>query len=112
MNQSLGMVFVIMKLLHLPVCMTMEIVGVCKIFEILCNNTHLTKIYYWFFTDCMWTFIHDGICDDNNNREECDWDGFDCCLEDIYIIDEYCNECLCHLDDENNNTSTEKGVPP
>ena len=78
------------------------------------NNTHvhLTKIYYWFFTDCMWTFIHDGICDDKNNREECDWDGFDCCLEDIYIIDEYCNECLCHLDDENNNTSTEKGVPP
>ena len=52
----------------------------------------------------MWTFIHDGICDDKNNREECDWDGFDCCLENT-TFDEYCDICLCHLDDKNNNSS-------
>ena len=57
----------------------------------------------------MSTFIHDGICDDNNNREECDWDGFDCCLENVIV--DFCIKCLCHLDDENNN-STQKGVPP
>ena len=53
--------------------------------------------------------IHDELCDDQNNNEECDWDGSDCCLENVNI--DFCIKCLCHLDDENNN-STEKGVPP
>ena len=61
-----------------------------------------------FFTDCMGWLIHDGICDDQNNNEECDWDGFDCCLENSNV--EFCDKCLCHLDDVNNN-STGTGVP-
>ena len=52
--------------------------------------------------------IHDELCDDQNNNEECDWDGFDCCLENVIV--DFCIKCLCHLDDVNNN-STGTGVP-
>ena len=66
-------------------------------------------MFVYVFTDCMPWLIHDELCDDQNNNEECDWDGFDCCLENVNTY--FCIKCLCHLDDENNN-STEKGVPP
>jgi hypothetical protein len=46
--------------------------------------------------ECLLKFIGDGACDDDNNYEECNWDGGDCC-EDA-IVDWYCNECICHLD--------------
>jgi len=42
----------------------------------------------------------DGMCDDETNNSECDWDGGDCCggNTDYYSYDfayAYCTECLC-----------------
>ena len=42
----------------------------------------------------------DGMCDDETNNSECDWDGGDCCggNTDMYSYDfayAYCTECLC-----------------
>ena len=37
--------------------------------------------------------IGDGICDDDFNNEECDWDGGDCCGDDVNTI--FCSECEC-----------------
>ena len=31
--------------------------------------------------DCVTSWIHDGYCDDHNNKALCDWDGRDCCNE-------------------------------
>ena len=42
-------------------------------------------------TNVLWT--GDGYCDDINNNIVCEWDGGDCCGEDI--IDDYCFECSC-----------------
>ena len=30
---------------------------------------------------CVFNWIGDGKCDDLNNKEECDWDGGDCCVD-------------------------------
>ena len=38
-------------------------------------------------------WVGDGYCDDVNNNNECEWDGGDCCGENI--IDDYCYECDC-----------------
>merc|ERR1712072_380311 len=35
----------------------------------------------------------DNFCDDDNNNEECGWDGGDCCGDDIQT--DYCNDCDC-----------------
>ena len=38
-------------------------------------------------------FIGDGFCDDENNNEECNWDGGDCCGDNINT--DYCSVCAC-----------------
>ena len=35
----------------------------------------------------------DSYCDDENNNEGCNWDGGDCCGEDVDKA--YCTECKC-----------------
>ena len=35
----------------------------------------------------------DGYCDDENNNEACQWDGGDCCGENVNTI--YCSACEC-----------------
>merc|ERR1712226_1408939 len=35
----------------------------------------------------------DGYCDDNNNNDGCDYDGGDCCGDDVNT--KYCTECEC-----------------
>merc|ERR1719203_860685 len=35
----------------------------------------------------------DGVCDDDNNNEGCDWDGGDCCL--AIVKKDHCKECAC-----------------
>ena len=35
----------------------------------------------------------DNYCDDNNNNESCDWDGGDCCGDDVNTT--YCSLCKC-----------------
>ena len=35
-----------------------------------------------------------GFCDDENNNVECNFDGGDCCLDEV--DKHYCSECICH----------------
>lgn len=44
-------------------------------------------------------YIGDGYCDDVTNIAACDFDGGDCCLDEILV--DYCQVCQC-LDGENN----------
>ena len=37
----------------------------------------------------------DGLCDDPNNKADCDWDGGDCCSQYIPDWNKYCFECEC-----------------
>merc|ERR1712113_218903 len=37
----------------------------------------------------------DGYCDDDNNNEECNYDGGDCCNNDNDGWDTFCNDCKC-----------------
>ena len=38
-------------------------------------------------------FVGDGVCNDETNNAECDYDGGDCC--GYNIISEHCTECTC-----------------
>ena len=38
-------------------------------------------------------WIGDGGCDDVTNKEECQWDGGDCCGDNVYTL--YCEVCAC-----------------
>ena len=38
-------------------------------------------------------YIADGYCDDKNNIEECQWDGGDCCGDNVDT--DYCEDCAC-----------------
>jgi hypothetical protein len=40
-------------------------------------------------------WVSDGTCDDITNTPECDYDGDDCCLDEIDT--EYCTDCLCKM---------------
>ena len=42
---------------------------------------------------CRVEWIGDGECDDVNNTEECQWDGGDCCGDDVAT--DYCTVCEC-----------------
>lgn len=39
------------------------------------------------------SWVGDLYCDDATNIAICDYDGGDCCLEEVQV--DYCNECLC-----------------
>ena len=39
-------------------------------------------------------FINNGYCEDFSNTEECEFDGGDCCLEEI--ITTSCEVCMCY----------------
>ena len=45
---------------------------------------------------CYGFEIRDGNCDDECNTYDYYYDGSDCCLD--YIQSDYCDECICHLD--------------
>ena len=38
-------------------------------------------------------FVGDNYCDDPNNNEECDWDGGDCCGNNVNS--NFCSVCEC-----------------
>ena len=42
--------------------------------------------------ELVW-YIGDGYCDDSNNNKECDYDGGDCCGDNVNT--DYCNDCQC-----------------
>merc|ERR1711962_26814 len=47
----------------------------------------------------------DGECDDINNTEECQWDGGDCCGDNV--VTDHCSACECLDPDFGNGTTTE-----
>ena len=42
-------------------------------------------------------FANDMFCDDNNNNEECNWDGGACCLQSFFFPNwnKFCKACDC-----------------
>jgi hypothetical protein len=42
---------------------------------------------------CIDEFNGDGVCDDRQNVEECDYDGLDCCLVSVAIMTSFCEDC-------------------
>ena len=71
---------------------------------------------------CHPIYKGDGFCDDQDNNEKCEYDGGDCCGDDVKTT--YCTQCLCwdpaysgcfnaywqgdgSCDDENNNADCE-----
>ena len=42
-------------------------------------------------------YSNDTFCDDENNNEECNWDGGACCQGSLFNFhwEEYCDECEC-----------------
>ena len=50
------------------------------------------------FSECWdseFNMIYDGLCHDSTNTEACDYDGGDCCLDEIVKA---CSSCICHED--------------
>ena len=48
-----------------------------------------------FFAACVDpSRIGDGICDDATNNEVCEWDGGDCCGDNVNS--HFCNVCRCN----------------
>ena len=46
-----------------------------------------SEVYGWFH------LVGDGVCDDNNNNIECNFDGGDCCGPEA--VTTVCHDCLC-----------------
>ena len=47
------------------------------------------------FLACGWEeWKGDGYCDDDNNNAGCDFDGGDCCGDNVKK--EFCSECRCY----------------
>ena len=42
---------------------------------------------------CQDAWIGDGYCDDDNNCSTCQYDGGDCCGDNVQTI--YCSDCQC-----------------
>merc|ERR1719435_749746 len=57
---------------------------------------------------CIDQWIEDGFCDDENNSAACQFDGGDCCNNDMPNWDWYCSDCACIVGDA---TTCEVGVP-
>ena len=52
------------------------------------------KTIFLFLVGCAQpSWKGDGICDDNNNNKECEYDGGDCCGSNVNTT--FCNQCQC-----------------
>ena len=76
-----------------------------------CHNCPMGSGEYWCHGDCEWDsanhqcvnkgeclngspqWIGDSFCDDNNNNENCNFDGGDCCDESKNL--DFCSACTC-----------------
>ena len=56
------------------------------------NLIWLSTPKHTFPDKCIEPWIGDGLCEDENNVPECDYDGGDCCGK---VIKEHCKECKC-----------------
>ena len=56
------------------------------------NLIKLTTSKHTFSDECIQEWIGDGLCEDENNVPQCDYDGGECCG----IVDKkHCKECKC-----------------
>ena len=44
---------------------------------------------------CILNYINDGYCDDENNRDCCNFDSGDCCKKKLLDWDRFCTNCKC-----------------
>ena len=70
-----------------------------------CTKSKLYLYFYWkiFDQECKKIFfkvgkgklewVNDGLCDDMNNNEACNYDGGDCC--GVNIAKHFCAKCEC-----------------
>ena len=61
--------------------------------ECLCLGTATTSGTTTTSGECIQSWIGDGWCDDENNNDGCNFDGGDCCGDNVNT--QYCSECLC-----------------
>ena len=60
---------------------------------------------------CVQSWKSDTYCDDQNNTEECGWDGGDCCGDNTNTDwNQYCSDCQCL--DPNGALRTDPPSPP
>merc|ERR1712051_248513 len=52
----------------------------------------------------------DNYCDDDNNNEDCGWDGGDCCGDNVNT--QYCSACECLDPNGGGETPTTAPSPP
>ena len=64
--------------------------------------------YVYTAADCITDWIGDNYCDDVNNNEACNWDGGDCCGDNINT--DYCSVCAC-LDPKTTTTTSTTTTP-
>ena len=58
------------------------------------NITKIQVSLYSFSGFCQYySLIGDGLCDDETNTEQCDYDGGDCCVDEV--LTSYCTLCEC-----------------
>ena len=55
----------------------------------------LISLVFYLDPACNKSTLGDGICDDDNNVQNCYFDWNDCCLE-WHIDDSRCTDCTCH----------------
>ena len=58
------------------------------------NKTEKYCVSHLLEVTCFHSLLADGYCDDIVNFEDCDFDGGDCCLENLISL-EFCEECQC-----------------
>ena len=68
----------------------------------------LQIVLLWSQSSCFLN-TGDGECDDENNNCGCEWDGGDCCGNDVHTT--YCDKCAC-LDPNFNITIPTSGCTP
>ena len=61
----------------------------------VCIIMHYSNFIKEKSTECQYAWLGDEICDDDNNKAECDYDRGDCCGGKQNVIMIYCNSCQC-----------------
>ena len=80
--------------LHLPhLQLAVDLLNGKVLFIIHYNASNIYYFYSWVFIFVFLTLIGDGYCDDDNNNDGCDYDGGDCCGDNVNT--QYCTACQC-----------------
>ena len=66
----------------------------CTLCECKTENIEVTKIPLY-EDDIKNPLIGDGYCNDETNNANCNYDGGDCCWENVNT--EFCSECVCKI---------------